>query len=209
LAFKAEVDNLVNDFDAYREHTSKEGLENPIGEAEKNAIRSIGFLRALKVGVPPESPIRLPEYYHNIENGEKMHLKQHYYRTQYLPMSHPLRAPVDSILGVDRYRDDFIQRVNDRKRILETRLRLSHHSANQWKKGAFPLLNFPKLSQMEPKRHRIGIRKSTFVNVEAQENYQIKTYRTVAANFKLTSNRSADMFLAREYGVMYRSERVM
>jgi len=207
---RSDTREVVEKFEALRNSSDWDDPNDSEKQLEYKyaAIKAVGYLQAAFHGVPIEPPIRLPEYYHEID-GEDRHLKQHYYRNQYLPLSHPLRAPMDSQLGVDRYRDDFIQRPHHSKRILESRLKLSYHSWYQWKKGSFPLLNFPHLNQIEPRRYRIGIRKSTFVNVTAQANYQIKTYRTVASNFKLTSNRTADMFLAREMGVLYRTERVM
>jgi len=208
-ALAASAKALVNDYETHRANRTNEEKERALGDVERAAIRSVSYVQSVVHGVAIDPPLRLPEFYHEIEDGDQRHLKQHYYRSQYLPISHPLRAPMDSQHGVDRYRDDFIQRASDSKRILESRLRLSYHCANQYKRGAFPLLNFPKLNQITPLRYRIGVRKSNFINVRAQENFQLKTYRSVASNFKLTSNRTADMFLAREMGVEYKTQRVM
>jgi len=202
LKLKQKIDSLVKEFEELRPKSGD------VGDTEATLIKVMGYLKAAQQNVPVEPPLRLPEYYHEITEPN-LHLKQHYYRLQYLPPSHPERAPMDNLNGCDRHRDDFIQRPSQKKRILASNVRFLYHHMDQPKKGAFPLLNFEYLKPLRTRRHRIGIRKSQFVHVQAQHNYQIESFMRLARNFKLTSNRTADMFLAREFGVRYTTMRVM
>eukprot|EP00488_Nonionellina_sp_1-RS-2012_P000930 TRINITY_DN1486_c0_g1_i1.p1 TRINITY_DN1486_c0_g1~~TRINITY_DN1486_c0_g1_i1.p1 ORF type:complete len:116 (+),score=20.91 TRINITY_DN1486_c0_g1_i1:103-450(+) len=113
--------------------------------------------------------------------------------------------------GVDIYRDKYIQRPHQSKRILQTQLKFLYHNKSDYMRGAFPLENFNYLpyGTKKPVKHRVTVRKSPFVQARAQENYETRIYTKVATNYKVTSNRTADMFNARGFDLLYDSVRVM
>lgn len=196
-------------------------------EEERLATYWTGYLKGVLHGVPVERPLRLPEHYHDIEMkveensmngsdpGYQKHLKQHYYIDSYKPPSHEDVAErigiEDKMTGVDIYRDKYIQRPHQSKRILECKLKFLYHTKQDYLRGAFPMENFNYLPYEtdKPIKHRVTVRKSPFVHARAQENYETRIYTKVATNYKLTSNRTADMFNARGFDIIYDSLRVM
>eukprot|EP00483_Globobulimina_turgida_P011986 UN12008 len=204
---------------APQQFMSDEDSEMPqFTNEEKLATYWSGYLFGVLNNVPIERPIRLPEYYHDIcgdENGDNHHLKQHYYVDSYRAPSHEDVANrvgiEDKMNGVDIYRDKYIQRRHQSKRILETKLQFLYHNKLDYMRGAFPLQNFNCLSYAgkKPIKHRVTVRKSTFVQARAQENYETRIYTKIATNYKLTSNRTADMFNARGFDIIYDTVRLM
>eukprot|EP01083_Nonionella_stella_P316333 1146472_1 len=172
-----------------------------------------GYLKGVLHAVPVERPMRLAEHYHDISVDE--HLGQHYYVDSYKPPSHEDVATriscEDKMNGVDIYRDRYIQRPHQSKRILQTKLTALYHNKSDYMRGAFPLENFNYLpyATQKPIKHRVTVRKSPFVQARAQENYETRIYSKIATNYKLTSNRTADMFNARGFDIIYDSVRVM
>merc|ERR550525_987381 len=190
-------------------------------EEERLATYWSGFVKGVFYGVAVERPIRLPEHYHDIELSAAAdvddggHLKQHYYVDSYKPPSHEDVAPRisidDRMNGVDIYRDQYIQRPHQSKRIMESQLHFLYHNKMDFMRGAFPLWSFNDLpyGTKKPIKHRVTVRKSPFVHWRAQENYESRIYTKIATNYKLTSNRTADMFNARGFDIIYESVRVM
>lgn len=187
-------------------------------EEERLATYWSGFLKGVFYGVPVERPIRLPEHYHDLEMGEENeagHLKQHYFVDSFKPPSSEDVAPristEDRMNGVDIYRDQYIQRPHQSKRMLQSQIKFLYHNKLDYMRGAFPLDSFNDLpyGTDKPIKHRVTVRKSPFVHWRAQENYESRIYTKIATNYKLTSNRTADMFNARGFDIIYESVRVM
>ena len=76
-------------------------------------------------------------------------------------------------------------------------------------RGAYPLENFKYLIDAPKKTTRICVRKSPFSQSKAKDNYETVVYTKVARNFKLKANRTADMFNARGFDLMYKTQRVL
>eukprot|EP01084_Bolivina_argentea_P165666 287784_1 len=204
-----------------RDHDMKDVEMPQFTDEERLATYWTGYLKGVLNNVPVERPIRLPEQYHDIttgcddDPGYLKHLQQHYYIDSYKPPSHEDTAErisiEDKMNGVDIYRDQYIQRPHQSKRILETKLQFLFHNKLDYMKGAFPLENFNYLpwGTKKPTKHRVTVRKSTFVQARAQENYETRIYSKIATNYKLTSNRTADMFNARGFDLIYDSIRII
>lgn len=201
---------------------------------EQRAIELCSWFQAVKYDVPIEAPLRLPQFYHQIDDiaypkedfdqtkqndntvpatGNKFHLMQKYYLDQYLPASHPARLRhQDKTCGRDPYRDRFIQRDSDSSRIMNSALRFDHYHKHQHLLGGDqPLLNFFYLTKY--KNHdqfRMAIARSNAGRFgKHKENYEMNTYHRYGYNFKVTSNRTLDMFNARGFDLKYSTERVL
>ncbi|ETO28332.1 hypothetical protein RFI_08803, partial [Reticulomyxa filosa] len=187
---------LMKPFPFYRWEELNTRMDTRLSGEEKDAYDNVGRLLAAKHGIPLEKPLRLPEHYHHI--GPNEHLKQHYFNDSYLPPSHEDRAPriswEDRLMGVDVHRDRTIQREHQSKRILNSTVRFFYTDKDQWKRGAFPLEHFNHL----PKEKQ-----------NSSKNYELRLYQRKATNFKLSSNRTADMFNARGFDVAYETLRVL
>ena len=86
-------------------------------------------------------------------------------------------------------------------------VRFEYTDKDQWKRGAFPLESFEYYPSDPVEYKYIGIRKSPFVYVEAQENFEMRKYCRNVRNYKLTANRTADMLNARGFDVVYETEK--
>ena len=87
--------------------------------------------------------------------------------------------------------------------------RFQYTDPRQAERGGFPLNNFKYLKWGKAKTKRMTVRKSPFVFSDAKENYISRTYTKIAENFKITSNRTADMFNARGFDIKHNTVRIL
>lgn len=202
----------------------------PPSREETSAIELCSYFQSVKYDIPIEAPLRLPKFYHEIDDmvypkslyeepgattipstGDKYHLMQQYYLNQYLPASHPARLRYAEQNGRDPYQDAFIQRASDSSRIMNTEVRFDYYDKNQPLLGSDqPMLNFWWLCQYKRyDKFRIAIHKAQVDYGKHKENYEMRIFRKYAYNFKITSNRTMDMFNARGFDMKYATKRIL
>jgi len=209
--------------------TKREAWRPPL-DTETNAIKLCSYFQSVKYDIPIDAPLRLPKFYHEIDDivypknlyeepgrqaipstGANYHLMQQYYLNQYLPASHPARLRYAERNGRDPYQDAFIQRSSDSSRIMNSEVRFDYYDGNQPLLGGDqPMLNFWKLAQYKRyDKFRIAIHKAQVDYGKHKENYEMRIFRKYAYNFKITSNRTMDMFNARGFDMKYATKRIL